>query len=68
MVGEGFDDMTTSRAKFKYLLRQCRCHDASVGDDVIAREQCNKDTKVFWEHVSKHNNSSTSLTDRLYVW
>ena len=61
--GEVFDDMKTSRAKFKYLLRQCRRNEASVRADILARELCKKDTKLFWKHVSKQNNSSTSLAD-----
>ena len=53
--------MKTSRAKFKYLLRQCRRNEASVRADILAKDLCKKDTKLFWKHVSKQNNSSTSL-------
>ena len=61
--GEVFDDVKTSRAKFRYLLRQCRRNEASVRADIITRDLCKKDTKLFWKHVSKQNNSSTSLAD-----
>ena len=41
--GEVFDDMKTSRAKFKYLLRQCRRNEASVRADILAKDLCKKD-------------------------
>ena len=43
--GEVFEDMKTSRAKFKYVLRQCRRNEASIRDDILARDLCMKDTK-----------------------
>ena len=63
--GQVFDDMKTSRAKFKYLLRQCRRNEASIRADILARDLCMNDTKLFWENVSKQNNSSTDLADRV---
>ena len=56
---------TISRAKFKYLLRQCRRNRASVRADILARDLCKKDTKLFCKHVSKQNNSCTSLADTI---
>ena len=61
--GEVFDYMKTSRAKFKYLPRQCRRKAASVSADILARDLCKKDTKLFWKHISQQNNSSTNLAD-----
>ena len=63
--GEVFDDTNTSRAKFKYVLRQCRRNEASVRADILARDLSRKDTKLFWKHASKQNNSSTSLADTI---
>ena len=45
--GQVFEDMKTSSAKFKYLLRQCRRNEASVRADILARDLCKKDTKLF---------------------
>ena len=61
--GEVFNDMKTSRSKFKYLLRQCKRNEASIRADILARDLCNKDPKSFWKNVSKQNNSSTNLAD-----
>ena len=61
--GEVFNDMKTSRAKFKYLLRQCKRNEASVRADILARDLCKKDPKLFWKNVSKQNNSSTNIAD-----
>ena len=61
--GEVFNDMKTTRAKFKYLLRQCKRNEASIRADILARDLCKKDPKLFWKNVSKQNNSSTNLAD-----
>ena len=60
---EVFNDMQTSRAKFKYLLRQCKRNDAPIRADILARDLCKKDHKLFRKNVSKQNNSSTNLAD-----
>ena len=56
--------MKTSTAKFKKLLRQCRRNEASDRADILASDICNTNSKLFWKHVSKHNNSSTNRVDR----
>ena len=61
--GEVFNDMKTSRSKFKYLLRQCKRNEASIRADSLARDLCKKYPKSFWKNVSKQNNSSTNLAD-----
>ena len=59
---EVFDDMKTSRAKFKYLQRQCRRNEASVRADILGGIYARRILSCSG-NVSKQNNSSTSLAD-----
>ena len=61
--GEVFDSMRISRAKFKYLLRECRREEATIRADIIASDLSNNDSTLFWKYVSKQNNGSLKLAD-----
>ena len=63
--GEVFNDIKTSRANFKYLLRQCKRNEASNRADILARDPCKKDPKLFWKIVSNRTIVLPTLLIRL---
>lgn len=53
--------MRTSRAEFKYALRQCRQQESIHKTNALANSLLKKDTKQFWKHV-KRTQKVTSTT------
>ena len=55
--GHLFDNMSRSRAYFKYTLRQCRANQDRIQSDNLARKLLSTKTKQFWKEVNKISGS-----------
>ena len=53
--------MRTTRLRFKYALRQCRCNEEQNRADALARSLHFKDTTDFWKGVRGIKDSRVPL-------
>lgn len=51
--GSIFNDMKTSKAYFKFCLRQCRTDNNRINSDKLARKLLSRDSKKFWIEIKK---------------
>ena len=54
--------MRTTKARFKYTLRQCRLMEEQKSLDAVAAKLLTKDTKGFWKAVKVHNSDNFNPT------
>ena len=53
--GDVFESIKQSRARFKFKLRQCKRDEATARADILANDLVNRNTTLFWNHVSKQH-------------
>ena len=58
-------DMRTTRLRFKYALRQCRCDEEQNRADALARSLHCKDTTDFWKGVRGIKDSKVPLATKV---
>ena len=58
-------DMRTTRLRFKYALRQCRCDEEQNRADALARTLHCKDTTDFWKGVRGIKDSRVPLATKV---
>ena len=58
-------DMRTTRLRFKYALRQCRCDEEQNRADALARSLHCKDTTDFWKGVRGIKDSRVPLATKV---
>ena len=58
-------DMQTTRLRFKYALRQCRCDEEQNRADALARSLHFKDTTDFWKGVRGIEDSRVPLATKV---
>ena len=58
-------DMRTTRLRFKYALRQCRCKEEQNRADALARSLHCKDTTDFWKGVRGIKDSRVPLATKV---
>ena len=58
-------DMRTTRLRFKYALRQCRCDEEQNRTDALARSLHCKDTTDFWKGVRGIKDSRVPLATKV---
>ena len=52
--------MKATRARFKYVLRQCKKVQETNRSDALARDLSTNDITGFWKKVKRNNNSVLS--------
>ena len=60
--GELFQNMLRTRAKFKYVLRECKNDEERLRADGLAKSLSDKDYVAFWKGVNQTNNSKVPLS------
>ena len=53
--GDVFQSMKQLRARFKFKLRQCKSDEARVRADILVNDLVQRNSTLFWSHVSKQN-------------
>ena len=56
-----FDNMKVTRARFKYVLRQCKANEEMHRADSLAKSMQHKDYLEFWKGVNVINNKKVPL-------
>ena len=56
-VGNMYENMKRSRARFKYALRYCKQNEDTMKANVLASEMSNYEYKEFWKNVKRMNSS-----------
>ena len=55
--------MRTSRAQFKYALRQCKLDERLIVSKKLADHMKNHEINNFWKDIRKHSKSKSALSD-----
>ena len=61
--GLEYDDMNSSRARFKLKFRECLRNEASMKADAIALKLRNKEQGDFWRKINALNNMKAPLAN-----
>ena len=60
-----FDAMKSSRARFKYTLRQCKRSENRAKADAMANRLLSKDSKAFWNDLNKLYNDKPVISNTI---
>ena len=55
--------MRSSRAQFKYALRQCRLEELAINSTKLANYMQNREINAFWKECKKHTISKSALSN-----
>ena len=55
--------MRSSRAQFKYALRQCKLDERLIVSKELADHMKNHGINDFWKNIRKHSKSKSALSD-----
>ena len=61
--GPIYHAMRSSRAQFKYALRQCRLEDLAINSTKLANYMQNREINAFWKECKKHTISKSALSN-----
>ena len=61
--GNCYHAMRSSRAQFKYALRQCRLKELLINSTKLANYKQNREIKAFWKECKKHSISKSALSN-----
>ena len=61
--GPSYHAMRSSRAWFKYTLRQCRYNERQSGSEKLANRMKDHELNDFWKDVKKHSKSKSALSN-----
>ena len=55
--------MRSSRARFKYALRQCKLDERLIVSEKLADHMKNHEINDFWKDIRKHSKSKSALSN-----
>ena len=61
--GPIYHAMRSSRARFKYALRQCRYNEQHIASEKLANHMKDHELNDFWKDVRKHSKSKSALSN-----
>ena len=61
--GPIYHAMRSSRARFKYALRQCRYNERQIASEKLANHMKDHELTDFWKDVRKHSKSKSALSN-----
>ena len=61
--GPIYHAMRSSRARFKYALRQCRYNEQQIANEKLANHMKDHELNDFWKDVRKHSKSKSALSN-----
>ena len=61
--GPIYHAMRSSRAQFKYALRQCRLEELAINSTKLANYMQNREINAFWKECKKHTISKSALSN-----
>ena len=61
--GPIYHAMRSSRARFKYALRQCRYNEQQIASEKLANHMKDHELNDFWKDVRKHSKSKSALSN-----
>ena len=61
--GPIYHAMRSSRARFKYALRQCRYNEQQIASEKLANHMKDHELNDFWKDIRKHSKSKSALSN-----
>ena len=61
--GSIYHAMRSSRARFKYALRQCKLDERLIVSEKLADHMKNHEINDFWKNIRKHSKSESALSN-----